>query len=874
MNYFGPRVVYLKKRHTILLLLLIMSVISYMVPHIESGHAYNRKSSLGSPTEGNILRVFEENVSAMEILQNVTITQPPVLYDIDADGTDEVLIVSNDTLLLYKYDPEKGNLTEQWRVLLGKVFNVTVSPGYKNYTEAYVASTYPICGDFNGDGNAEIVIGAETKIFMINSTGSIIREYELNKTIKELVAMDIDFDGAIEVIARLSSKETYHTDFFSFDRKSRKIKLFESSRVLFAVYFTKKAGSHPVKWIVAVPKSDEIKIRTHNETISYDIGGKMFTDPVPGNFSLSGEGLELMFVRKDRVRFVIFPSREVLDINSTSLLNITPSNIQMRPVVADFDNDGYDESFVWFKYNETIAYVGYIGIADRSTNQSEVYLRNISVVNATPKQSIVLSINNTLSSIVLLSNGTVIRLYLNNTNITIERMFTVPNATYIVAGNIDNDTYSELVLTTNSSIYVANLNVSDEWPLIFHDMDNTNNYNHQSDWDMDGYPDVEDPNKYDSDSDDDWSNDFTEFLNHTDPSSPDMDGDRLPDGFELRFHYPNNCSDKNGDGELDWEEDDDDDGIINLFEWKNGTNPLSNDTDGDGILDIDEINGTYGKVSDPTSNDGDHDYVPDSWELNNSMDPKNSTDAYLDYDDDGLLNVGEYVYGANISNRDTDGDELYDGYEVYYNLDPLNPQDIYDDQDNDGINNYIEFILNTDPTENDTDDDGMPDGWEWIYGFNPLDPKDNSTDFDNDGLINIDEYEHGTNPKMVDTDGDGMPDGWEVSFGFDPTDEDDGYQDPDFDALINKDEYIHGTDPLNPDSDNDGLSDGMEVALGTDPLNPDSDNDGLSDGWEVEKGMNPLEAGKAQYVTSYAILAGLFLGIILGEFIRIKRKKK
>jgi hypothetical protein len=55
--------------------------------------------------------------------------------------------------------------------------------------------------------------------------------------------------------------------------------------------------------------------------------------------------------------------------------------------------------------------------------------------------------------------------------------------------------------------------------------------------------------------------------------------------------------------------------------------------------------------------------------------------------------------------------------------------------------------------------------------------------------------------------------------------------DSDGDGLSNDDEAnIHGTDPFDPDSDDDGALDGSEVALGTDPTLPDHDDDGVCDG--------------------------------------------
>jgi hypothetical protein len=79
-------------------------------------------------------------------------------------------------------------------------------------------------------------------------------------------------------------------------------------------------------------------------------------------------------------------------------------------------------------------------------------------------------------------------------------------------------------------------------------------------------------------------------------------------------------------------------------------------------------------------------------------------------------------------------------------------------------------------TLTDTDDDGIADATD--------------TDDDGDGLLDVHETDTGTYVSPTDT----------------------------------------GTDPLDPDSDDDGLLDGAEVALGTDPNDSDHDDDGDLDG--------------------------------------------
>ncbi|MBM4092469.1 MAG: DUF2341 domain-containing protein, partial [Planctomycetes bacterium] len=210
-----------------------------------------------------------------------------------------------------------------------------------------------------------------------------------------------------------------------------------------------------------------------------------------------------------------------------------------------------------------------------------------------------------------------------------------------------------------------------------------------------------------ADPDADGLTNLGEYLNGTDPTNPDTDADGMPDGWEVA-HVLNPLS--AADAPLDF----DNDGLSNLREYQLGTNPRSTDTDADGM--------------------------PDKWEVDNGLDPL-VNDAALDPDADGLSNLQEFLKGTDPQNPDTDGDGLADGYEVN--------------------------TSHTNPLKVDTDADGMPDKWEVDNGLNPL-VNDANLDPDNDQLVNLDEFKHGTNPQVADTDGDGVTDKIEIMACADP----------------------------------------------------------------------------------------------------------
>lgn len=81
------------------------------------------------------------------------------------------------------------------------------------------------------------------------------------------------------------------------------------------------------------------------------------------------------------------------------------------------------------------------------------------------------------------------------------------------------------------------------------------------------------------DFDSDGLTNLQEFQNGTDPNNPDTDGDRLTDGYEVNtLHSQPGNADTDGDGLADGDE-------VLVYD----TNPLLADTDGDGVNDGDEV---------------------------------------------------------------------------------------------------------------------------------------------------------------------------------------------------------------------------------------------------------------------------------------------
>jgi hypothetical protein len=311
-----------------------------------------------------------------------------------------------------------------------------------------------------------------------------------------------------------------------------------------------------------------------------------------------------------------------------------------------------------------------------------------------------------------------------------------------------------------------------------------------------------------------------------DGKEPDKDGDGIPDACDGNpaVHQDDldadgvvdgdNCpqvanpdqADFDGDGAGDLcDDDDDNDGVLDLLdafphnpdEWvdTDGDGVGNNaDADDDGDCYSDEVEAALGsnplnKYSTPPDLDGD--CIPDSMDddidgdgILNAVDPTPLGDL-ADRDGDGVpdgrdpcpLDPAEWSDndGDKIcDNADTDDDNdcFLDEVEVAEGSDPRDPNSIPVNHDNDCIPDSVDV---------DDDNDGVADAEDPF----PLDPAE-WLDTDGDGV---------GNNADADDDGDGMPDWWEIKYQLNPLARYDADADSDQDGYANFIEYRNGTDP-------------------------------------------------------------------------------
>ncbi len=98
------------------------------------------------------------------------------------------------------------------------------------------------------------------------------------------------------------------------------------------------------------------------------------------------------------------------------------------------------------------------------------------------------------------------------------------------------------------------------------------------------------------------------------------------------------------------------------------------DGDGDGVPDgqdncpaeanADQANFDHDALGDACDLDDDNDGLPDTWESDNNLHPRNAADAQRDFDGDGVINLVEYQFAIDPNNPDSDSDNVGDREEI------------------------------------------------------------------------------------------------------------------------------------------------------------------------------------------------------------------
>ena len=245
----------------------------------------------------------------------------------------------------------------------------------------------------------------------------------------------------------------------------------------------------------------------------------------------------------------------------------------------------------------------------------------------------------------------------------------------------------------------------------------------ESDYDGDGQSDAEAFQAGDSpalDSDGDKRIDALDaFPNHA-GYQYDADGDGLPDQWEYQH-----AGDLNS---MAATTDQDGDGMSDLAEFEQDTNPTNTDTDGDGINDANDAfpnNSAY-------QADSDNDGLADEWEQSYFAD-LTVTDGSLDSDSDGQTDQEEFNQGS-LPVADSDNDGVADTHDAF----PNNPRG-----------------------QTDSDSDGLGDEWE-ILNFDSLELADSTSDYDNNGVTDLSAFENSTpiNDLTFDFESGELPEGW------------------------------------------------------------------------------------------------------------------
>lgn len=392
------------------------------------------------------------------------------------------------------------------------------------------------------------------------------------------------------------------------------------------------------------------------------------------------------------------------------------------------------------------------------------------------------------------------------------------------------------------------------------------------------------------DTDGDGLFDSDEVAAGTNPRKKDSDGDGLDDGWEIAYGLDPLSSEGRDGAEGDF----DNDGIVNGREYESQTNPASEDTDGDGLPDGEEMGFITDDSTIPWLNfdesedltlpllDERRNYCSLNWALPASLrvqgelvtnltltsrgwlffnragyaNPGHTTgsrsiDSYVDKNTLALAVYGDgsLLVSTNLTDRSTSvrvGTATHQGV-GYAVVECFN---MYSDEPSYRTNSISwQVVVPTNSTERvyvryrDVTGEYV-DGRYATVGMQSLGGKltcgycESESGLVYEGLALDFHLGRNSNPKDRDTDGDGLSDLQEVALGTNLNS-----SDTDGDGMTDGWEVQYGFNPCvaadaDGDSDNDGVPNLEECRRGSNPHSVDTDGDGLSDGDEIAQGTS------------------------------------
>jgi hypothetical protein len=575
------------------------------------------KSTLECINENGTLEWFAEP-------EIKTLESSPSTFDLDNDGSQEIIISGSRNLYCYSHEGE-----EEWSYYTGHLLDS------------------PCIVDLDNDKTMEIIIAhsnyySNETLKCLSHNGTLEWVFETSSSILSTPSIyDFENDGFLEII---TAEKEYLVHCLEHNGTER----WES-------YIDDEFRASPIVADIDIDSSAEILLGGYHNASVYcldslgnlkwetELDNDVYNDMVVANLDETNELELLLSTHKNDTLYCL---------DHLGNIKWFQENYGGFSTIADLDNDGLLEIIT--SNNENLYCL----------NNTGHYLTHFQADYGFFYSPLIVDLDgDSIFEIIFVSYNEVICLDLQNVTSSGIAPWYTNHGSIFHTGNCDDD--GDLLDNITEEFFETNCN--------------------DSDTDDDNIPDgIEalygSTNPTNPDSDVDNINDGEEIIEGsdgylTDPLNNDTDSDGLLDGEETSegsdgYLTDPTDADTDGDGIIDGEETSEgSDGYL--------TDPTNDDTDSDGIEDYEEIiEGVDGYLTNPANNDTDSDDLLDGEEIIEGSDGYITDPTDADSDDDALGDGFEVnTFNTDPTDWDTDGDNCSDSYEYQMGTDPNDPSD-------------------------------------------------------------------------------------------------------------------------------------------------------------------------------------------------------